>query len=638
METELESMVVRLLGDGSSYQNMMKEAQETAVEASDTFKTVAESVVLTLGGLGLGSWLNEAFHAWSEAEDVGISLRATLRANERDVDSLAARYQRFASQMQLTTTISDEATMTNLRMAESFNLTGSAAEKAVTDAIGLARSANSSAQSMIRLTAAMEQGDIKRAMMFSRMVPQLRGIKDEQEFTARYSRLVASGFEAITESANTGAGMVRAFTEAYGDLMEEFGNQVAELLKPILEVKIEIVRWFQALDEGTKQTIVGIAAVVVAVLSVAAAIKIAGLIFNTLFGGIGIWLGVFTTAAVGVVLLTQSLGGVKVVWEAIKEKAAAFWAWLVPIGRAALGALSAAWDIAFGFASAVWDTVKENALAFWSWLTGQSSISAKDIQDYLIDAFIKAEYVLRNFGAVFSWVWAGAKLKLTEFHEIMGWFFGPVIRNYLNNFGTIWTTAWGNMFKFVQDNWQLMIRGSLGDPIAAAQIAVGAFRAAMSAVADVPLPPRISSALENQLREEFNGMGNALWGEVYDAFRARRLNEIFGESIEVAEEAGEATGAAFRDGSKKEMEKFDAVAMHSAEALSRIAAYQERISENRQTREDARRVASGSNSQALASSGVEAGIRTTNQLMRQVADNTARIASTPPIEVEGADL
>lgn len=259
MTTELETLLVRLVGDASAYLKTLDEVQhkteQTSTSVSDSVNKIGTSLAVAGAAMtaAFGAAAYQAFDAWSEAEKIGLQLTATLEANQRDVAALSAEYQEFATQLQATTTAEDDATLALLKQAESFQLTGTAAKKATADSLALAAVNDSSAQAMIRITAAMAQGDIERAMMFSRMIPQLRGVKDQLEFTDRYNKLVASGQKVLSRELETGAGAWKRLKNDIGNANEEIGKVISGAIVPLANSLREAVLWFQSLPQPVKE-------------------------------------------------------------------------------------------------------------------------------------------------------------------------------------------------------------------------------------------------------------------------------------------------------------------------------------------------------------------------------------------------
>lgn len=280
-ETELERMVVRLIGDTSDYQKAMVQAEVATRDVAreverhtnmiegfgKTIEDFAGRVIQFLTSLGTRRWLEQAFGEFDTMERTAIQLTATLEAQGRAVHELVPEYQAWAAQMQLVTEIGDDSIISLLRQAEAFGQTGDAAKQAVQEAIALAKGNENLANTMLRVTAAMAKGDIKRAMLFSRPIAELRGIRDVTEFQRKYNQLVESGFNATIRLAKTASGQIKQLGNAYGDLMEEFGAVVAQFITPFVGAVKDVVSWFQKLNKEVKEFIVFAAIAVTALLS-----------------------------------------------------------------------------------------------------------------------------------------------------------------------------------------------------------------------------------------------------------------------------------------------------------------------------------------------------------------------------------
>ena len=276
-ETELERMVVRLTGDVTHYVKALKDAENRTKDAAGQiedstkrmekgFKDMALGVAGVLAGLKFGEFLKGSFQEFSTAESIGIKLTSTLKANGRAVEETRADYEEFAASMQKMTTAEDDAVLAMLESAETFQLTGSAAKKAVADALALAKGNEELAQSYLRVTTAVADGNMERAMMFARSIPQLRGIRNEAEFLDKYQKSVVSGMEASAGIAKTAAGGIQQLENDYGNLKETVGGFVAEAVIPVTTWMKELTAWFQR-QSPEVQKLVTYTALAVAVFS-----------------------------------------------------------------------------------------------------------------------------------------------------------------------------------------------------------------------------------------------------------------------------------------------------------------------------------------------------------------------------------
>lgn len=340
----------------------------------------------------------------------------------------------------------------------------------------------------------------------------------------------------------------------------------------------------------------------------------------------GFWDWVKPTVMEGVDYIKRTWNEVSAVavdaWTKVRSAVGGFVAWAKPIFLAYVGAVSAwwrtiqfagqvAWEMVKIAVEVYWNYVKFMFGAFtglvtsvWDFVTGSARVTWTDVKDFIVDTFIIAEYTLRNFGKVIEWVWAGAKYQFVKTIEEWKYTFTTVLPTLFQWFADAIPAMFrdvhtyvGQVFTGLADNATralarivVGIQQFLDDPSQGVVIntegmwqPLGAeFRTTLRAVP--ALAAREMGVLERQLRDEFERIGNAL-AEDFTAFRARRLREIaaFGGAAvtqgaqEEGANAGQQFGGAFTAAAGKEMQKFDAAARFSADALGRINDYLERL-------------------------------------------------------------
>lgn len=273
--TELDTLLVRLNGDGSSYLGMLSQVTAaTQASAATITKLVggiqgyASTAAQAIAGLGISSYLRQAFGNFAEAEGIGLRLNAVLESNGREVETLTAQYQRFAVQMEGVSTQEDDAVLRMLTLAETYRVTGDAAQKAVRDAVALSAITGSSAEAMIRLTSALARGDIEAAMHMGRLVPQLRGIHDQATFAASAAKLIQSGMGAMAAQAASASGQLEILSRDFGNMLEDFGKFVAEGVKPVVAWLSDLIKTVRGLGDETKKWITVTAAATAGLLMV----------------------------------------------------------------------------------------------------------------------------------------------------------------------------------------------------------------------------------------------------------------------------------------------------------------------------------------------------------------------------------
>lgn len=281
-EHEIDRLIVTVIGDGSDYQNMIKEAEQSTdhlarevekdakqiEQTGRSLETFAKSVVGAVTAYLGASQLQGFFDAFTVQEQAEMRLRAALEANERQVDSLFQDYAAFASELQNVTTQGDELTLVMLQQAEAMGITGEAAKKAVQGAVALSQSMGKSADESLRAIAKFNSGDLNA---LNEMFPALRTIADESEKVAKAQQLLADQFEIAQAIAESSAGEVAQLSNSWGDFKEQLGAVVAEGVGPVVDNLKDLVAWLQSLSPEVKQGIVIIGGAAVAVTGLSAA-------------------------------------------------------------------------------------------------------------------------------------------------------------------------------------------------------------------------------------------------------------------------------------------------------------------------------------------------------------------------------
>lgn len=316
-ETELERMVVRLTADASEYMKALQEAQQQTVAAGKQIEIAAanigtafQTVGAAVAAVGFERMAKSALSAWQEEESAVLKLTATLEGNGRAVQETLEDYLAFASEVQRTTVLADEQVDVLLRQAETFGKTGAAAKEMVKNSIALAGAVDGTAESAgsyIRIANAMADGNIELAMHMSRLVPQLRGVKDEAEFTAKFNQLVASGLKTVNAEASSSAGQMRQLSNAWSDFQETIGKVIAEALVPVLEWLRETISWMQGWPPVVKTAttvVLGLGAATAGLLATAGS---AVLIYNNLIASLVTYVSNITAAKLATVAFNTAI-------------------------------------------------------------------------------------------------------------------------------------------------------------------------------------------------------------------------------------------------------------------------------------------------------------------------------------------
>ncbi len=274
-EVELESLLVRIKGDGEHYEGVLKHAQE----ATDRF---VESVARAAEAYGIEEVMRSSFEKFEEFESVHRRLHATLEANGRDAAHLTEEYEGYAAALSKVSILSKDQGLRLLQEAEGFRVTGAAANQAAKEAAALAALTGHSADAMLRLTAAMSRGDLQMAERMGRLVPQLRGIRDSAEFAAQYTKLVAAGTKVMAEEADSAGGKLKKLGQAWEDVQIKLGAVVSEGLKPFLDHALRVADLLKDLPPEFYEWAAGVGAATIAFLALGPALKLISIAMSPL--------------------------------------------------------------------------------------------------------------------------------------------------------------------------------------------------------------------------------------------------------------------------------------------------------------------------------------------------------------------
>lgn len=300
-ETELERLVVRLLGDATSYMDMMSkarlEADKTAahVVASgrkiEQFGKTMEGFAATTGRtfalLGVGAGVHQLLEMWNEVEDSQIRMEAVLQAHGREVEVMVARYERYADILSETTRLSRDKARELLTLAESFGMTGDQAERAARSANALGKYTRRGPESMMGIVSAFEEGDTKKAMAFARQVKELRGVKDEAELVAKYEMLLAAGTQMVAKEMDQADTKIDKAKQQMQQLGIQTGKLLEEAIGPLAEAALKGAKAIQEMDPATKAAVVQVIALTTGVIGLSVAVKMLwGLLASNPIGAI----------------------------------------------------------------------------------------------------------------------------------------------------------------------------------------------------------------------------------------------------------------------------------------------------------------------------------------------------------------
>lgn len=284
-ETELESMIVRLMGDGKSYMQMLQQAQQSTqqvaqgVEAatqriegmSRGISTFVTTAISTLGMLGLAATFTGAVHAAGELEQSMMRLTAAVEASGQSITSVMPEYQRFTAEMERMTTASGASIRNLLTRAEVMGFHNKQAENMAKLSIALGGAFQGEASSYAHLAAMIQSGNTYRLHY---LIPTIRHNASESEKLAEINRILMMGWRLSEEESKTFSGTLTRLHRDFYELSNQIGEIFLPHLKALAKVGETVAKWFRDMSPETKRLAAEIIGLTLAIIALPPALYI----------------------------------------------------------------------------------------------------------------------------------------------------------------------------------------------------------------------------------------------------------------------------------------------------------------------------------------------------------------------------
>jgi len=508
------------------------------------------------------------------------------------------------------------ATRAMLEQAEVMGFSGNAAERVVKNAIGLAKGNEELSRTYIRVTAALEQGNLQ----LLRRIPGLRGIKDESELVAKAQHLIASGLKVAEAETESSIGKIEHLKHSFHALFIDLGGAVATVFNPVVSGLKMAVDWFGSLDKVTKVLAMGLPSLLLGLHGLGATTTILAKLGLVKVAADATMLG----KAVSLLLSPLRLIGTSV--AAVFSPMGIAIAAVVGAGSLLinhLGGLSAAWDKMKSAASDTWDYVKGKVSEFAEWfqpvadematlgseIWEKTKQASSDLREFMRDVWADIKTVGKDvwdsIGVTASINWAKIKSDVL----LALWSIEFSFRNIKLTAQVAWTQIgiwtsqavdgikdiWAGLRATFEGTWQSIVAGakaawhnvkvvfgsgeewqSIGDAMGSAFSKAFDESLGRSNVGD--------SDYTKQLKKQYADLGGQL-SESFQEFRKRKEDELGkGGGTQPTEkekdegkkkwgDTGGILGGAFGKGIHEGMKKVDAALFGSSEALTHIQEY-----------------------------------------------------------------
>lgn len=470
----LDNMMVYMLGDGSSYMGMLRQASSATTAAtalitgnSNTINNMSRSLVgyanTAIGALmplvGVGLSLSSAFKAVNlagQAEENRIAFGTMLQSAEkgvqmvRDLQLLARDTPMGNMQLQqaaklllqygvagnqiipLLRTIGDVTggnTEMFHRMSLAFGQMFATGRLQGQDLLQMVNAGFNPLQEMAAFKVKQAGGGSTEAEMM-----RLKQLMSQGQIS---SAMVIESFKRATSEGGLFFGLMEKQSQSLFGLFSTMADDISLALIPLGESIIKyfglkelqkevsataqmFTRWFEGVSEDTKKVAAAIAVATIAV----GGLIIAGwglwTVVTMITGGINVWFALGTLVFGGLIAGTSglilSLGGVVKTFEKIKQSLSDAWEWLDPIRQA----VSSFVTTASANLAQMWEVFKGYVKDAYEYLSSNTTVTWGQVRDTIRDSIIFAEFYLNNFKQVNAVVWAFIQYKAVQaFNEIL---------------------------------------------------------------------------------------------------------------------------------------------------------------------------------------------------------------------------
>ncbi len=718
-EHELQRLVVRLMGDSSSYEKMMNGVEKSANKMADSveaktmrIKAFKESlrgfagqmlgtITGLAGGLGVLNTITQGVSLAADAERTESAFKVMLGSAEK-AKAMMADLQKFAAETPLE--MGDLTGFTQMllqskvpadKMVETLRMLG---DVAMGDRNKLQRLAY--AYKQVKDTTVL-QGDERNQLSeagFDPLAEMARTSgKDITYFTQQMHKglitfeMVQKAFKSASseggtffngmkEASTTLSGLFSTMKDDLAGFQREVGKEVIQALrlKEVLQAISAAVQWltdkFKQLPQGMKTAIIagGVLLTLIGTLgilwpAVAAAWTMAWGAVSAAIAAVASvgWPIIALVVAIGAVVaaLVQNAGGVEAVWANMVSGAQQFWEFIKPVRQAVeslfhtimtLGTQAWAWFV---------ETVRWATEQATIWITetfgsmlAESGITLDSVRDGFRDAFLFAEFALKNFGLVWEVAWAGLKyFAVMALNAILKNIFlilaAPVLLPVFLALQGNWENLWANMTSAAVQALMFILQTAAQFPVQFANAMTKGWEGVKGFVAQVTgaaanvfgnmkltwkgVEIPALDALEEQLRQEFDAKKGVL-NQSWEEFKKEKLAEFEKENPGALDPAkkGEDDAKAYAGGLVKGIKGTEAVLVGSAEALSRRLEYIELMRERRTA---GAKGGEGGGVQGQKFDNVRA-FEKQNDLLQDIKKNTAAAVNKDTIPMSPANL
>lgn len=259
MAKTIGSILVGVGLDTTKFQKDLKNLEYSLKRTATKFKGWGQDMSMAIS-VPIIAGAGAAIKAFADEENAIIKMNAAIKANGKNVDTLGSEYKSFAAEIQRMTVVEDDAVIAALQLAESMKLANP--QEAVQGAIGLSRAFGIDLTTALKATAKGMNG---QWTALQKLIPSIKLMGTDAEKAALFQDILNNSFKVAQEETTSTSGKLLQLKNNLGDLGEQFGEILAEYIKPFVDKIRDLVFKFQELNPETKKMIVNVALLAAAV-------------------------------------------------------------------------------------------------------------------------------------------------------------------------------------------------------------------------------------------------------------------------------------------------------------------------------------------------------------------------------------
>lgn len=261
-ETDGKILVEIVLDDGSVQKGFVKirdEAKKTGASVGDSlssgltagFGSLVTKATAIGAAIGAALFSKASIEAAAQQEAAIQRLNQSLASAGRYSQEASKQFQDFASEIQKTTVIEDDAALSLLSLATNFARSNEEAKKLTQAAIELSAATGKDLDSSLQALGKTLSGNLG---LIGKSVPSLQGLTAEQLKAGAALDAVINRFGGTAASqVNTYAGAIAQLKNSFGDLQEEIGFFITQ--------DKTFIAFLRGIADGFAQAAAGIAGI-----------------------------------------------------------------------------------------------------------------------------------------------------------------------------------------------------------------------------------------------------------------------------------------------------------------------------------------------------------------------------------------